>query len=87
MVAGVLKRFKRPVGGRCMRRCGSAEYVLCVTALGIKRSGTVRFGERGRFFWLSGMFSIEDVTRGVKGDNGTVDEHFAAFVYAGRGNV
>jgi hypothetical protein len=45
------------------------------------------FGERGRFFWLSGMFSIEDVTRGVKGDNGTGHENFAAFVLVGRGDV
>ena len=45
------------------------------------------FGERGRFFWLSGMFSLEDITRGVKGDNGTGAEPFAAFVYAGRGDA
>ena len=70
-----------------MGRCGSAECVLCVSALGVRRRGTVMFGERWRFFWLSGMFSIEDATRGVKGDNGTGDENFAAFVYAGRGDA
>ena len=50
VVAGVLKRFKRPVRGCCMGRCGSAECVLCVSALEVRRRGTVMFGERGRFF-------------------------------------
>ena len=85
--AAVFKRFTRPVRGCCLGRCGSAECVICVNALGVRRRGTVMFGERGRFFWWSGMFSIVDVTRGVKGDNGTGDERFPAFVYAGRGDA
>ena len=55
--------------------------------MGVRRRGTVRSGKRGRLFWLFGMFSIEDVTGGVKVDNGTGDEDFAAFVCAGRGGV
>ena len=66
MVVGVLKLFKRPVRSCCIGRCGSAESVLCVGAVGVRKRGTVRFDERGRFIWLSRLCSIEDVTRGVK---------------------